>query len=131
MSQTTIGILMGLGFTALMALAIFFEHDYNLKDCKNYGGVLFLQGIAFCLMFGAIGWRGDIDEKINNTIKTTINANYDNVVNFHNDEDNKTFISSDSKYTFEYDEDTKTLIVFTGSDVDAVFVDGVKQKGEK
>lgn len=43
MSQITIGILMGLGFTALMALAIFFDHDYNLKDCKGYGGVLFLQ----------------------------------------------------------------------------------------
>lgn len=34
-------------------------------------------------------------------------------------------------YTFDYDEKTKTLIVLKGSDVDAVFVDGVKQKGEK
>ena len=75
MSQITIGILMGLGFTALMALAIFFDHDYNLKDCKGYGGVLFLQGIAACLIFGGIGWRSDINEKINNTIKTTININ--------------------------------------------------------
>ena len=131
MDYMTIGILMGLGFTVLMALAIFFEHDYNLKDCKGYGGVLFLQGIAACLMFGAIGWRFDIDEKINNTIKTTINANYNNVIDYHNNEDSKTFISSDLKYTFEYNEDTKTLIVLKGSDVDAVFVDGVKQKGEK
>lgn len=131
MSQITIGILMGLGFTALMALAIFFDHDYNLKDCKGYGGVLFLQGIVACLIFGGIGWRSDIDEKINNTIKTTINTNYDNVANFHNDENNRTFISSNSKYTFEYNEGTKTLVVLKGSGVDAVFVDGVKQKGEK
>lgn len=73
MSQITIGILMGLGFTALMALAIFFDHDYNLKDCKGYGGVLFLQGIAACLIFGGIGWRSDINEKINKfTIKHNI-----------------------------------------------------------
>lgn len=131
MSQTTIGILMGLGFTALMALAIFYEHDYNLKDCKDYGVVLFLQAIAACLMFGCIGWMSDIDEKTNNTIKTTINANYNNVIDYHNNEDSKTFISNDLKYTFEYNEDTKTLIVLKGSDVDAVFIDGVKQKGEK
>ncbi len=57
--------------------------------------------------------------------------NYDNITNYHNDENNKTFISSNSKYTFEYNEDTKTLVVLKGSGVDAVFVDGVKQKGEK
>lgn len=131
MSQITIGILMGLGFTALMALAIFFDHDYNLKDCKGYGGVLFLQGIAACLAFGFLGYESDIDEKINNTIKTTINTNYDNVANYHNNKDNKTFISDSAKYTFEYNEDTKTLVVLKGSGVDAVFVDGVKQKGEK
>lgn len=131
MSQITIGILMGLGFTALMALAIFFEHDYNLKDCKGYGGALFLQGIAACLIFGVIGWRFDIDEKINDTIKTTINTNYDNVANYHNNKDNKSFISDSTKYTFEYNEDTRTLIVLKGSGVDAVFVDRVKQKGEK
>lgn len=73
----------------------------------------------------------DIDEKINDTIKTTINTNYDNALNYHNDNDNKSFISDGSKYTFEYNEDSKTLTVLKGSDVDAVFVDGVKQKGEK
>lgn len=131
MSQTTIGILMGLGFTALMALAIFYEHDYNLKDCKGYGGALFLIGITFCLLFGLIGYEFDIDEKINNTIKTTINANYNNALNYHNDKDNKSFVSDGSKYTFEYDEDTRTLTVLKGSDVDAVFVDGVKQDDQK
>lgn len=131
MSQTTVGILMGLWLTVLMALAIFFDHDYNLKDCKGYGGVLFLQGIAACLIFGGIGWRSDIDEKVNNTIKTTINTNYDNVANYHNNKDNKTFISDSAKYTFEYNEDTRTLIVLKGSDVDAVFINGEKQDNQK
>ena len=30
-----------------------------------------------------------------------------------------------------YDEKTNTLIILNGSSVDATFVDGVKQKGEK
>ena len=77
-------------------------------------------------------WKiDDTNMRIEKSIKDTITANYDNVLNFHNDEDNKTFASGDSRYTFDYDEKTKTLIVLTGSKVDAVFVDGVKQKGEK
>lgn len=36
-----------------------------------------------------------------------------------------------SKYTFYYDKRTKTLIILKGSNIDAVFVDGIKQKGEK
>lgn len=65
------------------------------------------------------------------SIENTIASNYDNVLDYHNYKDNKTFVSNDSKYTFEYNEDTKTLVVLKGSGVDAVFVDGVKQKGEK
>lgn len=56
---------------------------------------------------------------------------YDNVLDYHNYKDNKTFVSGDSKYTFYYDKRTKTLIILKGSDVDAVFVDGIKDKGEK
>lgn len=82
----------------------------------------------------------DIDDKINNTIKTTINANYDNVVNYHYNHDNivnyhynseSSFVSGGSKYTFEYNKKTETLTVFKGSDVDAVFVNGVKQNTQK
>ena len=68
---------------------------------------------------------------IEKSVKNTITANYDNVLNYHNDEDNKTFASGDTRYSFDYDEKTKTLIVFTGSKIDAVFVNGIKQKGEK
>lgn len=64
---------------------------------------------------------------IKKSIKNTITANYDNVLDYHNYKDNKTFVSGDSRYTFDYDENTKTLIVFTGSKIDAVFVNGVKK----
>lgn len=125
----TIGILIGLGMTIFATFIISLKGD-SLKD---YEGVLFFIGIAACLLFGLIGYEFDINEKINNTIKTTINTNYDNALNYHNDNDNKSFISDGSKYTFEYDEETKTLTVFTdtNSSVDAVFVDGVKQDDQK
>lgn len=91
------------------------------------------MGLIFCSLLGLIGYWIDADEKINTTIKTTINANYDDVVNFHNGISNQSFVSDGSKYTFDYDEETKTLTVFTdtSSSVDAVFVDGVKQNDQK
>lgn len=121
-----IGILTGLGFVIFAMFIIFLKGD-NIKD---YGGALFIIGIVACLVFGLLGYESDIDEKINNTIKTTINANYNNVVNYHYNSE-FSFVSDGSKYTFEYNKDSKTLTVFKGSDVDAVFVNGVKQDNQK
>lgn len=136
MSQVIIGILIGLGMTVFAMFIIFLKGD-NIKD---YGGALLIIGIVACLVFGLLGYEFDIDEKIDNTIKTTINANYDNVVNYHYNHDNivnyhynseSNFVSNGSKYTFEYNKETETLTVFKGSDVDAVFVNGVKQNNQK
>lgn len=126
MNQMMIGILTGLGFV-IFAMFIIFLKGNNIKD---YGGALFIIGIVACLVFGLLGYESDIDEKINNTIKTTINANYNNVVNYHYNSE-FSFVSDGSKYTFEYNKDSKTLTVFKGSDVDAVFVNGVKQDNQK
>ena len=81
--------------------------------------------MALLLYFG-----GNKDIEIR-TIQDTITTNYDNVYMYHNNKDDKSFISDNSKYTFEYDEDTKTLIVFKDSGVDAVFVDGIKQDADQ
>lgn len=89
------------------------------------------MALMLCSLLGFSIYQLDADKKNNKTIKTTISANYDNVVNFHNDEDNKTFISDGSKYAFNYDENTKTLIVLKDSNTNVVFVDGIRQKGEK
>ena len=123
------GILIGLGFAAFIAFALFLQ-GYEPKTCII---TLLVVGLIFCSLGGLIGHWIDADEKINTTIKTTINANYDDVVNFHNGITNQSFVSDGSKYTFEYDEETKTLTVFTdtSSSVDAVFVDGVKQNDQK
>lgn len=123
------GILIGLGFAAFIAFALFLQ-GYEPKTCII---TLLVVGLIFCSLGGLIGYWIDADEKINTTIKTTINANYDDVVNFHNGITNQSFVSDGSKYTFDYDEETKTLTVFTdtSSSVDAVFVDGVKQNDQK
>lgn len=129
MTYITIGILIGLGFAAFIAFAQFLQ-GYKPKTCII---TLLVVGLIFCSLCGLIGYLFDADEKINNTIKTTINANYDNVVNFHNGIINESFVSDGSKYTFDYDMETKTLTVFTdtNANVDAVFIDGVKQDNQK
>lgn len=90
-----------------------------------------IAGIIIIPLTACGGIIDDNNTKVEKSIKNTITANYDDVLNYHNEDDNKTFASGDSRYTFDYDKNTKTLIVFTGSKIDAVFVNGVKQKGEK
>lgn len=129
MNYTTIGILIGLGF------AVFVGFDLLLHDYDFISGIcaFLIVGAIFSPLCGVIGYLCDDDEKVNNTIKTTINTNYSNVVNFHNGVANQSFVSDGLKYTFDYDEETKTLTVFTdtSSSVDAVFVNGEKQDNQK
>lgn len=105
-------------------------YSYNLS-IKHWIPQTIIAGIIITSWAVYAGIINDNDTKVEKSIENTITANYDDVLNYHNDDDNKTFVSSDSKYTFDYDKKTKTLIVLKGSDVDAVFVDGTKQKGEK
>lgn len=129
MNYMTIGMFIGLGFAVVTAVKLF-SQGYELGACIITSIII---GIVFCPLLGLVGHWVDADEKINTTIKTTINVNYDDVVNFHNGYTNKSFVSNGSKYTFDYDEETKTLTVFTdtNSNVDAVFVNGVKQDNQK
>lgn len=92
-----------------------------------------ISGLIIISILACIGKNDDTNIDIEKSIKTTVNANYNDVVNFHNDDTNKSFVSDGSKYTFDYDEETKTLTVFTdtNSNVDAVFVNGVKQDNQK
>lgn len=87
-----------------------------------------ISGLIIISISVGLGIIDDTNMRIEKSIKNTITANYDDVLNYHNEDDNKTFASGDSRYTFDYDKKTKTLIVFTGSTIDAVFVDGVKQE---
>lgn len=129
MDYITIGILIGLGIATSLTF-VAFSRNYDFGGCV----IAFLfMAVIFCSLCGRLGYEVDADEKINNTIKTTINANYNNMVNYHNDIKQQSFVSDGAKYTFDYDDETKTLTVFTdtNANVDAVFIDGVKQDNQK
>lgn len=123
------------GIVIVLAVTIFFgfifNTMYNNLTIEHWIPQTIIAGIIITSWAVYAGIINDNDTKVEKSIENTITANYDDVLNYHNDDDNKTFVSSDSKYTFDYDKKTKTLIVLKGSDVDAVFVDGIKDKGEK
>lgn len=135
---TTTGIFIRIA-VALVLVLISVAGFRQIDTCEDYDWVLIviIEGIFFtgllAGLFGSFGHETEKEEKVNIAIKTTVNANYNDVVNFHNDDTNKSFVSDGSKYTFDYDEETKTLTVFTdtNSNVDAMFVNGVKQDNQK
>lgn len=135
---TTTGIFIRIA-VALVLVLISVAGFRQIDTCEDHDWVpiVIIEGIFFtgllAGLFGSFGHETEKEEKVNIAIKTTVNANYNDVVNFHNDDTNKSFVSDGSKYTFDYDEETKTLTVFTdtNSNVDAVFVNGVKQDNQK
>lgn len=128
---TNIMIYLIIGLIATVPFGLIFNIMYDGITVRHWIPQTIIVGIIIISLAVLTGINDAYDTKVEKSIENTITANYDHIRNYHNDEDNKTFISSDSKYTFDYDTDTKTLIILKGSDVDAVFVDGVKQKGEK
>lgn len=122
---------MVIGLIATVPFGLIFHIMYDEITVRHWIPQTIIVGIIIISLAARTGIDDDYDAKIEKSVKNTITANYDNILNYHNDEDNKTFVSDGSKYTFDYDTDTMTLIVFTGSKVDAVFVNGAKQKGEK
>ena len=135
---TTTGIFIGIAVVLVLVL-ISVAGFRQIDTCEDHDWVpiVIIEGIFFtgllAGLFGSFGHETEKEEKVNIAIKTTVNANYNDVVNFHNDDTNKSFVSDGSKYTFDYDEETKTLTVFTdtNSNVDAMFVNGVKQDNQK
>ena len=130
----TTGIIIG----TIVGVVLTFFTALSFNNMDTYGdrewvfpvliaGMLYI--VFFATIFGFLGHDADKENKIDETIQNTLNANYDNVVNFHNSNTNKSFVSDGSKYTFDYDRKTKTLTVFidTNSSVDAVFINGIKQ----
>ena len=128
-SSTICYMAIGLIVTGLFGLIFYTMYDGMI--ISHWIPLAIIAGIIIISLAARAGIDDDYDTKVEKSIESTITANYNDVLNYLNDEDNKTFVSGGSKYTFDYDEKTKTLIVFTGSDVDAVFVNGAKQKGEK
>ena len=127
--STIFCIMIGLMIT--ISFGLIFYSGYDNLTLNHWIPQTIIAGIIIIPLTACGGIIDDNNTKVEKSVKNTITANYDNITNYHNDENNKTFISSNSKYTFEYNENSKMLVVLKGSGVDAVFVDGVKQKGEK
>lgn len=128
-SSTICGIIIGL--IVIVLFGLIFHTMYDDMTINHWIPQTIIAGIIITLWTACAGIVNDNDTKVEKSIENTITANYDDVLNYHNDNNNKSFISDNLKYTFDYDEKTNTLIILNGSSVDAVFVDGVKQKGEK
>lgn len=128
-SSTRFSIIIGLIIIAL--LGRIFYTMYDDMTIVHWIPQTIIAGVIVISLVARVGIVDYNDTKVEKSIENTITANYDNITNYHNDENNKTFISSNSKYTFEYNEDTRTLIVLKGSDVDAIFINGEKQDNQK
>lgn len=126
LSFVIIGIISGLILT--FWIGAIWHKSYNNLMRNHWIPQTIISGLIIIPLLACIGIIDDTNMRIKKLIKNTITANYDDVLNYHNEDDNKTFASGDSRYTFDYDKKTKTLIVFTGSKIDAVFVDGVKKR---
>ena len=125
-SNTITGIAIGLIVTVLLGLIFYYAYDELLIE--HWLTQTVISGVIIILFMACFGIVDDNDAKMEKSIENTITANYDNVYMYHNDETDKSFVSNTSKYTFDYDKKTDTLIVFdNSSDVDAVFIDGIKQ----
>lgn len=126
LSFVVIGIISGLILT--FRVGVIWYKSYDNLMCSHWIPQTIIFGLISISLLACVGKIDDTNIGIKKSIKNTITANYDNILNYHNDKDNKSFVSSNSKYTFDYDEKTNTLIILNGSDVDAIFVDGIKQK---
>lgn len=129
------GIIVISGIVIVLAVTVFFGFIfysmYNNLTIKHWLPQTIIVGITITSLAVCAGIIDNNNSKMEKSIENTIASNYDNVLDYHNYKDNKTFVSGDSRYTFYYDKRTKTLIILKGSNIDAVFVDGVKQNDQK
>lgn len=129
-NYTICSIVIGLMVTVLLGLIFNYAYDNLLID--HWIPQTIIMGVVIILLLVCVGMDSDTDTNVEKSIENTITANYDNVYMYHNDKADRFFLSDGSKYTFNYDEKTDTLIVFNNnSDVDAVFVDGIKRDTDK
>lgn len=128
-----IGIISGLILTFFVGVGCYKAYYNSTSDrwIDHWIPQTIISGLIIISITACMGKIDDTNMRIEKSIKNTITANYDNVLNYHNEKDNKSFVSGDVKYTFDYDNKKKTLIIFNGSSVNATFVNGVKQKTDK
>lgn len=122
---------LAIGFIVILFLGWMMYVHYTNDDLEHWAPPTLIVGALIMMLFGSIGYGADKSEKLYREIKNTITSNYNDVTNYH-DDDQQSFVSDGIKYTFDYNKNQKTLTVFNNTSVvDATFVDGVKQKNSK
>ena len=122
---------LAIGFIVTLCLGWIMYDSYMKDSLEHWVPPTLIIGAIMMMLLGIIGYYIDKDKKLHTEIKNTITSNYDNIINYH-DDDQQSFVSDGLRYTFDYDKDQKMLTVFTNTSVvDATFVDGVKQKTGK
>ena len=108
LSFTVTGIIVGLLLTFLVGVIRYKSYDDLM--CNHWIPQTIIFGLISISLLACVGKIDDTNIGIKKSIKNTITANYDNILNYHNEEDNKTFTSGDSRYTFDYDKKNLSLI---------------------
>lgn len=116
LSFVVIGIISGLILT--FWIGAIWHKSYNNSMRNHWIPQTIIVGIIITSLATCAGIIDNNNSKVKKSIENTIASNYDNVLDYHNYKDNKTFVSGDSKYTFYYDKRTKTLIILKGSNID-------------
>lgn len=94
--STIFYIVIGLMITSCFGLI--FYSGYDNLTFGHWIPQTIIAGIIIIPLTVCGGIIDDNNTKIEKSVKNTITANYDNVLNYHNEEDNKTFASSGSKW---------------------------------
>lgn len=97
-----IGIISGLILT--FWIGAIWHKSYNNLMRNHWIPQTIISGLIIISISVGLGIIDDTNMRIEKSIKNTITANYDDVLNYHNEDDNKTFASGDSRYTFDYDK---------------------------
>lgn len=118
---TTTGIFIRIA-VALVLVLISVAGFRQIDTCEDYDWVpiVIIEGIFFtgllAGLFGSFGHETEKEEKVNIAIKTTVNANYNDVVNFHNDDTNKR--KQDNQKTSDKTDKKKDCVSYKTDDAD-------------
>ena len=98
---------------------------WKAYDRGELGGPVVLEIFSTGYILKAIETKSAADT----TIETILNQNYYGYTNYHDDNQDKSFVYNGKKYNIDYDDTTNTLVIFEadGVSVDGTYVNGQKQ----
>lgn len=102
LNYVVIDVIFGIILTFIVGLSCYKSYYNDTSD--HWIPQTIISGLIIISIAACIGKNDNTNMSIEKSIKNTITANYDDVLSYHNEENNKTFASGDSRYTFDYDK---------------------------